>query len=170
MLLNNQLHLRPEFQYICVSSYCYMGLMLLYTGVPSASLHNQLHLRHESIAVLLYLCPRTAICVSYYYIQEFVVLLNNQLDLRHEAANLERYTTIYVSSYCLYLCSYTAVYVCPHTATRVLILLFMCPHTAIRVLCVSSYYCICVTLFYYICVLILLYVTSYYYKCVLVLP
>jgi len=72
-------------------------------------------------------------------------------------------------------------YVCPHTTICVssYILLYMCPHTAISV---PSYYCICALILLYVCphtaiyvsayclcVLILQYVSSNYFICVLIL-
>jgi hypothetical protein len=86
---------------------------------------------------------------------------------------------------------------CPHTTIQVSSYYYVCPHTTI---CVSSYYYICVLIlpkpdgrvrgyissdltllysvqillyvseYYYICVLILLYVFSYYYVCCIILP
>ena len=116
------------------------------------------------VFILLYVCPHTAICV--------LILLYMCPHTAMCVLILLYICPHTVSSYCymcvlilLYVCPDTTIcvswycYVCPHTTTCVLTLRYMCPHTTIYV---SSYY--------YICVLnTTIYVPSHYYICVLVI-
>jgi hypothetical protein len=167
---------------ICVSSYCYISVLILTTIYVSFWCEHLILLYmcprtttyvspycYTSVLFLLWMCPHTAIYVSscYYYI---CVLILTTIWLGERLLIL-----LYVSSY-YYICVLILLYMCPH-----IILLYMCPHTAI---CVLILLYMCPHTNYYICVLILttIYVcphagarappqcTSYCYICVLILP
>jgi hypothetical protein len=162
---------------ICVSSYCYICVLILPYLCPHTT---------TCVLILLYMCPHTTKYVS-----------KNRKRERGSRVSWcsGQHTTICVSSYCI--CVLILLNTCPkierereeaeRARVQVSTQLYVCPHTAY----VSSYYyicvhrkresgsregwcsgqhtIICVSSYYYICVLMLLYMCPHTTICVLIL-
>ena len=101
---------------IYVSSYCYIGVLILIYMCPFTTIY---------VSSYYYMCPHTIMYVSSYYCKSVLILLY----MCPRATIMCPHTTVYLSAY-FYMCNHATICVL-NTTVCVLMLLY-----------VSSYYCV----------------------------